>query len=129
MPYSGCPVSTEFFWSEGLLRQDTEDSRPLNNWSSSIHLNGEKRDSKISQHFCVKTNKSGKTQWPAGKYCIYKKGKCPYGKDTEKISTISALVYIIRPCGLVRLSAQKAGLSPGNVCFYLQFRSLCYSTE
>ena len=90
MPRSGCPVSTEFSWSEGVLRQDTEDSRPSNNWSSSFHLNGEKRDSTISQHFCVKTNDTGKTQWPAGKYCIYKKGKCPYGKDIQKnaISTI-----------------------------------------
>ena len=90
MPRSGCPVSTEFSWSEGLLRQDTEDSRPSNNWSSSLHLNGEKRDSTISQHFCVKTNNTGKPQWPAGKYCIYKKGKCPYGKDPQKkISAIS----------------------------------------
>ena len=92
MPYSGCPVSTEFSWSEGLLRQDTEDSRPLNDWSSSFHLKGEKRDSTISQHFCVKTNKTGKTEWPAGSYCIYKKGKCPYGKGPKKIFTISTRV-------------------------------------
>ena len=84
MPRSGCPVSTEFFWSEGLLQQDTEDLRPSNNWSSSFHLNGENRDSTILQHFCVKTNDTGKTQWPAGKYCIYKKEKCPYGKDIRK---------------------------------------------
>ena len=93
MPLSGCPVSREFSWSEGLLRQDTEDSRPLNNWSNSFHLKGEKGDSKISQHFCVKTNKTGKTQWPVGKYCIYKKGKCPFGKDLKEISAIATRVY------------------------------------
>ncbi|KAJ7375367.1 hypothetical protein OS493_002119 [Desmophyllum pertusum] len=79
MPHSGCPVSMEFSWSEGYLRQNTEDSGPLSNWSSPLHLKGEKKDNEITQHFCVKTKKAGKTRWPAGSYCIYKKGKCPRG--------------------------------------------------
>lgn len=107
MPRSGCPVSTGFSWSEGLLRQDTEDSRPLNNWSSSFHLNGEKRDSTISQHFCVKTNDTGKTQWPPGKYCIYKKGKCPYGKDPKKRLLPFQHESIISLLGLMCPRAQK----------------------
>ena len=111
MPRSGCPVSTEFSWSEGLLRQDTEDSRPSNNWSSSLHLNGEKRDSTISQHFCVKTNNTGKPQWPAGKYCIYKKGKCPYGKDPAKRFLQFQHESIVSPFSLMCPRAQKVSKS------------------
>ena len=85
MPQSGCPVTTQFSWSEGRLRQDTEDTGPLSNWSNPFHLKGEKKDNEITQHFCVKADKAGTTPWPAGKYCIYKKEKCPNGKDKKRL--------------------------------------------
>ena len=78
-------MTTQFSWSEGLLRQDTEDTGPLSNWSNPFHLKGEKKDNEITQHFCVKTVKEGATHWPAGKYCIYKKKRCPYGKNKSRL--------------------------------------------
>ena len=80
MPDSGCPITSEFSWLEGYFRQDTEDTGPLSSWSSPLHLKGEKKPNQITQHFCVKTNKTGKRRWPSGEYCIYKKGTCPRGK-------------------------------------------------
>jgi len=79
MPDSGCPRSKKVAWAEGSLRQNTEDTSPLSNWSRPIHLKGPKKNNEITQHFCVKENKGGSGNWPAGKYCIYKKGKCPHG--------------------------------------------------
>ena len=47
-----------------------------------MHLKGLKKNNEITQHFCVKNKRAGHRDWPKGKYCIYKKGNCPIGKDT-----------------------------------------------
>ena len=93
MPVSGCPRSKRARWSEGSLQQNTEDTSPLSNWSRPIHLKGRQKNNEISQHFCVKENKSGSRNWPAGKYCIYKKGKCPYGKNTPYSKMAAILIF------------------------------------
>ena len=82
MAVTGCPKLRRIIWSEGYLRQNTEDTSPLNNWSRPMHLKGLKKNNEITQHFCVKNKRAGHRDWPKGKYCIYKKGKCPIGKDT-----------------------------------------------
>ncbi|XP_067021068.1 uncharacterized protein [Acropora muricata] len=79
MAVTGCPKSRRILWSEGYLRQNTEDTSPLNNWSRPMHLKGLKKNNEITQHFCVKNKRAGHRDWPKGKYCIYKKGKCPIG--------------------------------------------------
>ena len=83
MPVSGCPKRKKAPWSEGFLKQNTEDTTPLSNWSRPTHLKGLKKHNVITQHFCVKEKKGGSDEWPAGKYCIYKKGKCPLGKGLK----------------------------------------------
>lgn len=85
MPDSGCPRSKRVSWSEGSLRQNTEDTSPLSNWSNPNHLRGHRKNNEITLNFCVKEKKGGNVDWPAGKYCIYKKGKCPNGKNKLKI--------------------------------------------
>lgn len=82
MAVTGCPKSRRILWSEGYLRQNTEDTSPLNNWSRPMHLKGLMKNNEITQHFCVKNKRAGHRDWPKGKYCIYKKGTCPSGKDT-----------------------------------------------
>lgn len=79
MPVTGCPQSRKLSWSKGHVRQNTEDTRPLSNWSRPVHLKGFRKNNVITQHFCVKENREGNRDWPKGKYCIYKKGKCPSG--------------------------------------------------
>lgn len=79
MPNSGCPTTSEFSWSEGYHRQDTEETGPRSSWSSPLHLKGDKTPTQITQHFCVKTNIVGGRLWPSGQYCIYRKGTCPNG--------------------------------------------------
>ena len=81
MPVTGCPQSRKLSWSKGHVRQNTEDTRPLSNWSRPVHLKGFRKNNVITQHFCVKENREGTRDWPRGKYCIYKKGKCPNGKN------------------------------------------------
>ena len=88
MPVTGCPQSRRTLWSEGYLRQNTEDTSPLSNWSRPTHLKGFKKSNEISQHFCVKRNRAGNRDWPVGKYCIYKRGKCPIGKNTRSVMAV-----------------------------------------
>ena len=83
MPVSGCPKGKKALWSEGFLKQNTEDTTPLSNWSRPTRLKGLKKNNVITQHFCVKEKKSGSDEWPAGKYCIFKKGKCPPGQSLK----------------------------------------------
>ena len=80
MPNSGCPITSEFTWSAGYHRQDTEETGPRSSWSSPLHLKGDKTPTQITQHFCVKTIETGGRLWPSGQYCIYRKGTCPGGK-------------------------------------------------
>ena len=80
MPNSGCPITSEFTWSAGYHRQDTEETGPRSSWSSPLHLKGDKTPTQITQHFCVKTTETGGRLWPSGQYCIYRKGTCPGGK-------------------------------------------------
>ena len=82
MAKSGCPNSNGFSWETGYIYQDLEDNNSLSGTSSSFHLRASVFSSgDVSQSFCIKTNKSSdqsRLNWPAGEYCIYKKGSiCP----------------------------------------------------
>ena len=95
MPVTGCPKSRKFLWSEGYLRQNTEDTSPMNNWSRPMHLKGLKKNNEITQQFCVKNNRAGHRDWPAGKYCIYKRGKCPIGKNAPAVIPVSGQRFFL----------------------------------
>ena len=85
MPKSGCPSVkvSGFPWHEGTRYQDTEDSGSNNQWSRPYDLAGRAERNDMEQKFCMKTEQ-GSTKfslpWPKGKYCIFKKGKCPKGE-------------------------------------------------
>ena len=78
-PTTGCPSG----WATGSRRHDTEDSNPANTWSTE-YLRGYFDESIIRQYFCMKTvSRADSFDWPfpAGQYCVYKKGStCPNGK-------------------------------------------------
>lgn len=82
MAKSGCPNSNGFSWETGYIYQDLEDNNSLSGTSRGFHLRASVFSSgDVKQSFCIKTNKSSdqsRFNWPAGQYCIYKKGsKCP----------------------------------------------------
>ena len=84
MAKSGCPKANGFSWETGNIYQDLEDDKSLTQTSSSFHLNATVLSSgDVSRSFCFKMNKSAtvdnsRFRWPAGQYCIYKKGaSCP----------------------------------------------------
>ena len=80
-PITGCPLSgsAAWQWREGYRRHDTEDSKPSNSWSDSLHFPGDYSRDTITQHFCMKIDSGGEGNWPAGSYCIFKKYDCPEG--------------------------------------------------
>ena len=84
MAKSGCPKANGFSWETGYIYQDLEDDKSLTMKSPSFHLNASVFSSgDLRQSFCIKTIKSdavdnSRFNWPAGQYCIYKKGStCP----------------------------------------------------
>lgn len=84
MAKSGCPKANGFSWETGYIYQDLEDDKSLTQTSPSFHLNAAVLSSgDVRGSFCFKMNKSasvdnGRFRWPAGQYCIYKKGaSCP----------------------------------------------------
>ena len=84
MAKSGCPKANGFSWETGYIYQDLEDDKSLTQTSSSFHLNATVFSSgDVSRNFCLKMNRSAtvdnsRFRWPAGQYCIYKKGgSCP----------------------------------------------------
>ena len=84
MAKSGCPKANGFSWETGYIYQDLEDDKSLTQTSSSFHLNATVFSSgDVSRSFCFKMNRSAivdnsRFRWPAGQYCIYKKGgSCP----------------------------------------------------
>lgn len=84
MAKSGCPKANGFSWKTGYIYQDLEDDKSLTETSSSFHLNASVLSSgDVSRSFCFKMNTSAtvdnsRFRWPAGQYCIYKKGsRCP----------------------------------------------------
>ena len=86
MAMSGCPKADGFSWDTGYIYQDLEDDRCRTTASSSFHLQAEVKSSgDVRRSFCMKTNRSsatdfGRSKWPFGQYCIYKKGSaCPKG--------------------------------------------------
>ena len=82
------PLAAPITAALACLRQNTEDTSPLSNWSRPMHLKGLKKNNEITQHFCVKENRAGSRDWPMGKYCIYKKGNCPIGKNTQAVMAL-----------------------------------------
>ena len=74
-PTGGCPDGHIFQWIESNRHHDSEDDDNANFWSPSNHFTGVGRD--INQGFCIKTQ-GGSGVWPAGEYCIYRRGGCCY---------------------------------------------------
>lgn len=84
MAASGCPKANGFSWETGYIYQDLENDKSNSGTSLSFHLNASVLSSgDVRQSFCIKMNKSSGVDksrfiWPAGQYCIYKKGSnCP----------------------------------------------------
>lgn len=78
---TGCPITPSRF-AEGWRRQDAEDDKNTNYWTSDIHLAGTMEKNKPVFYFCMKTaneNSNYERNWPTGNYCILKKGGCPTG--------------------------------------------------
>ncbi|XP_065071063.1 uncharacterized protein LOC135695808 [Rhopilema esculentum] len=74
----GCPVSKGFVWKEGYRYHDTEDDGTENEHSDNFHLASNFTEDGIRHEFCIKDSDIGDSEWPPGKYCIYKKGpECP----------------------------------------------------
>ncbi|XP_072016215.1 uncharacterized protein [Amphiura filiformis] len=79
-PTTGCPSQ----WATGQRYHDTEDYSPATACSSQCHLpSGSYSISHMVQYFCMKTVDIADTDgrsWPAGQYCIFRKGgSCPGG--------------------------------------------------
>lgn len=77
---TGCPLSPETRWTTGWRFEDTEDRNPNNYKSKSYHLDTAV-GLDVNRTFCMKTHNDETTEWPKGKYCIFKKGDCPKGLD------------------------------------------------
>ncbi|XP_078383252.1 uncharacterized protein LOC144665838 [Oculina patagonica] len=80
MTIYGCPKGS--FWHLGTRYHDTEDSNSRNAWSNPYSLAGQIGKNNMEQRFCMKTEyKTSEYSfpWPKGRYCIFKKGKCPKG--------------------------------------------------
>nr|QZH55019.1 ApeC-containing protein 5 [Branchiostoma floridae] len=78
MTNSGCPVATNITWETGSRYQDTSG---YNEWSDGLHFPTDTfHSNNMRQEFCMKTSSEGGSgQWPAGNYCIFKKGACADG--------------------------------------------------
>ncbi|XP_035672962.1 uncharacterized protein LOC118413543 [Branchiostoma floridae] len=78
MTNTGCPVATNVTWETGSRFQDTSG---YNEWSDGLHFPTDTFHSgNMRQEFCMKTSSEGGSgQWPAGNYCIFKRGACPDG--------------------------------------------------
>nr|XP_054774222.1 uncharacterized protein LOC129282359 [Lytechinus pictus] len=78
-PTSGCPDG----WHDGYRYHDTEDDDSNNYWSNPLHLEGSRGSNNMRNYFCMKTTSAAPSglgwAWPAGSYCIYKRGSCPSG--------------------------------------------------
>ena len=89
MPQAGCPTVPDFTWHQGTRYHDTEDEHPSNGWSSAYHLAGRKAASDMEQKFCMKTQELTNRYnlpWPKGQYCVFKKGQCPQGRSTGRLT-------------------------------------------
>ncbi|XP_078346119.1 uncharacterized protein LOC144631547 isoform X2 [Oculina patagonica] len=84
MPKTGCPKANGFYWKSGYIFQDLEDVGSMTTVSPNSHLQGWVLGD-VVQYYCIKNNASAaidskRFQWPAGEYCIYRKGAtCPTG--------------------------------------------------
>ncbi|XP_078671354.1 uncharacterized protein LOC144911304 isoform X1 [Branchiostoma floridae x Branchiostoma belcheri] len=76
MTNTGCPVAANVTWETGSRFQDTAG---YNEWSDGLHFPADSfQSSTVRQEFCMKTSTDGGSgEWPAGSYCIFKKGACP----------------------------------------------------
>eukprot|EP00111_Clytia_hemisphaerica_P007703 TCONS_00022387-protein len=81
-PVTGCPTSDKTRWKTGFRYHDTEDDGTENQRSDNFHLAANFSEDGISHEFCIKDDFEGEGEWPAGRYCIYKRGPlCPQGLD------------------------------------------------
>ena len=83
-----CPSSSGVYFQVGYRIQDTETLIvPLiggNEWSSPCHLRGPYGKLYTQLNFCnkVDTSEDPHYDWPAGEYCVYRKGgSCPTGEE------------------------------------------------
>eukprot|EP00794_Sanderia_malayensis_P012893 gene12893-14220_t len=75
---NGCPSSRGFMWKRGYRYHDTEDDGTENQHSDNFHLASNFTEDGIRHDFCIKDSEVGDSSWPAGKYCVYKRGStCP----------------------------------------------------
>ena len=81
-----CPSSSGVYFQIGYRRQDTETLIvPLiggNEWSSPCHLKGPYGKLFTQLNYCNKVDTANDPDydWPAGEYCVYRKGgTCPAG--------------------------------------------------
>ena len=86
-----CPSNSGVYFQIGYRIQDTETFIiPLiggNEWSDPCHLRGPYGKLFTQLNFCNKVDTSDDPEydWPAGEYCVYRKGgSCPTGKIYEK---------------------------------------------
>ena len=84
MHKDGCPKAEGFTWKTGLRHQQTETRDPSSSSSQPFRLAGEVNKWSVEQKFCMKTEDGDpalSTNWPKGRYCIYKAvgSDCPNG--------------------------------------------------
>lgn len=83
MAKDGCPDGT---WANGSRYHDTVDRSPKNKWSDHFEdlTASSLWRSNIELRFCSKIVEfdENSLDWPAGAYCLFKKGDCPNGFDT-----------------------------------------------
>ncbi len=84
-PDSGCPQG----WNKGCWYQDNEDSRNGNSFSPDQidqYLKGSFTNN-VQTCYCTNedSTRTSLFDWPAGEYCIAKKGNCPTGFEEGSI--------------------------------------------
>ncbi|XP_019642892.1 PREDICTED: uncharacterized protein LOC109484111 [Branchiostoma belcheri] len=83
---TGCPEAAGVTWRLGWRYHDTEDDDSNNHWSSGLHFPSGYWRNNMYQKFCMKTSYwEGSGTWPAGNYCIFKKGGCPSGFQSGEV--------------------------------------------
>ncbi|XP_064637893.1 uncharacterized protein LOC135494074 [Lineus longissimus] len=112
---SGCPNANNFEWNEGMSYWGNYDNS--NEFSPGNHFPPDtlpKDTSKLNtMHYCVKTanDESALLDWPAGNYCIMKKGQhCPPG-----LASSGLRLHTPRRWNHIRKSNRKQNLQEGTV--------------
>ncbi|XP_033758459.1 uncharacterized protein LOC117340795 [Pecten maximus] len=74
-PFNGCPA--QFSTGQRIWRPE---KTGYSTFSTNNNLQGYANQTQIEWHFCTKTGSGDSESWPAGDYCILRKGgSCPAG--------------------------------------------------